>query len=778
MIAPGGHRSGSAVRIAATVQALSQDYAVTVALVTGNDGLEPGVVGRCTSWCADRGVGLEVVSAPSTPRNPTVRAVRLWLRSVSARRTGSRRKMPSQLLALVGTADLLWVFHVYPYMAGAVPGHRCTVVDVDDFKEQLDPKGPGLLAVGRRLHRNAVGRLRRRVLGAVPVVAVSSADELVHLATVASSAQMAVLVNTAVDPRAEDGGGPRAPVNSDVKRDPRVVMVGNLAYRPNAEAAAWFIGEVWTRVRSAVPSATFAVIGAGADVGLLAGSDGDGVELMGEVPDLAAELTRASVSVAPVLAGTGTRVKIVEALAWGLPVVSTSVGAGGLDVVPGRDLLVADDAAAFAAAVVSLLGDREAAAGVGSSGRAVYEANHHPTVFAQQVRSLSDRAVAAGARLDITHVVLTHRFAGIERHVTSSAAAMVADGHRVRIVCLRHEVMAAGFASGHADAGVELVAAANWRRAAWSVARIRHTDVVHAHTTGSLVAAALGLVGRSTPLVVTRHFASQRWSGSDGQGHRIARLRNPPPDGLATGPVRAAAQRWVDGRVRQQVAVSHTVAITPAVAGGIGEGAEVIHSGVMAPTHRARAAQRSNTVLVLQRLETVKATDVALLAWAASGLRDNNWVLDVVGGGSLLDDLADMAQRLGISDSVEFHGHVDNVTPFVQRAALLLAPAPDEPFGLSVVEAMAAGLPVVAAAGGGHLETLGSVDGAALFQPGDTAGAATQLDRLGPDVSARQELADAQFTVQQESFDLRRQATAMEMLYRGVVGVRGRDGGR
>ena len=776
MIAPGGHRSGSAVRIAATVQALSQDYAVTVALVTGSDELEPGVVGRCASWCADRGVHLEVVPAPSTPRNPTVRAVRLWLRSVSARSMGSAgpmgsaRKMPLRLQALVGAADLLWVFHVYPYMAGAVPGHRCTVVDVDDLKEQLDVKGPGVLAVGRRLHRNAVGRLRRRVLGAVPVVAVSSPAELVHLATVASSAHLAVLVNTAVDPRGVGGGDPTAPGKSDAKRDPRVVMVGNLAYRPNAEAAAWFLGEVWPRVRAAVPSATFALIGAGADAGPPIGSDSDGVEMMGEVPDLAAELTRATVSVAPVLAGTGTRVKIVEALAWGLPVVSTSAGASGLDVVPGRDLLLADDPAAFATAVVWLLGDRDAAAGVGARGRAVFEAQHHPSVFAQQVRSLSDRAVAAGARLDITHVVLTNRFAGIERHVTSVAAAMVADGHRVRIVCPQPEVMAAGFGLGLVDAGVELVAAANWRRAAWAVARIRHTDVVHAHTTGSLVAAALGLVGRSTPLVVTRHFASQRWSSDDGQGHRIARLRNPSPGGIATGPVRAAAQRWVDGRVRQQVAVSH------AVIGGIGEGAEVIHPGVVAPTHRAPAAQRSNRVLVLQRLEPVKSTDVALLAWAAAGLRDSNWVLDVVGGGSLLDDLADMAHRLGIGDSVEFHGHVDNVIPLMQRAALLLAPAPAEPFGLSVVEAMAAGLPVVAAAGGGHLETLGAVDGAALFHPGDAAGAAEQLDRLGSDVSARQELADAQFIVQQELFDLRGQTTAMEMLYRGVVGVRGRGG--
>jgi glycosyltransferase involved in cell wall biosynthesis len=333
---------------------------------------------------------------------------------------------------------------------------------------------------------------------------------------------------------------------------------------------------------------------------------------------------------------------------------------------------------------------------------------------------------------------------------------------------------------------VELVRAATWRHAAWCVARLRHTDVVVVHTTASLVAAAVGLLGRTTPLVAVRHFSWRRWSDADGQGSRIARLcrptsgpatSSPTASGPATssltasspaapGLLRAAVQRWVNGRVDVQVAVSRTVAA------GIDGPAVVIHSGVQARPDRTPAAARPNRVVVLQRLEPSKATDVAMHAWALSGLRHQGWVLDVVGDGSCRDALVAQAAQLQLGESVVLHGHVADVAPMLDRAALLLAPCPDEPFGLSVVEAMAAGVPVVAAGGGGHIETLGAVEGAGLFTPGDPVAAAAVLDRLGPDTQARQALADRQAAVQQQWFDLGVQVGAMERLLGSLVGER------
>src|SRR5581483_3269969 len=96
----------------------------------------------------------------------------------------------------------------------------------------------------------------------------------------------------------------------------------------------------------------------------------------GYVPDLAPLFAAAGVLVVPLWVGGGVRVKILEAFARGLPVVSTTIGAEGIAAVPGRDLLVADDPASFADAVVHVLTDRALAARLATSARAFVEARH------------------------------------------------------------------------------------------------------------------------------------------------------------------------------------------------------------------------------------------------------------------------------------------------------------------------------------------------------------------------------------------------------------------
>jgi glycosyltransferase involved in cell wall biosynthesis len=103
-------------------------------------------------------------------------------------------------------------------------------------------------------------------------------------------------------------------------------------------------------------------------------TDGDRrIELTGPVPDAVAELASAQVAVVPLLAGSGTRLKIMEAWAAGRAVVSTSLGAEGLDVRHGKHLLLADDPAGFAAAVSKLLESEELRGQLGAAGRALYE---------------------------------------------------------------------------------------------------------------------------------------------------------------------------------------------------------------------------------------------------------------------------------------------------------------------------------------------------------------------------------------------------------------------
>jgi len=181
------------------------------------------------------------------------------------------------------------------------------------------------------------------------------------------------LVASEVDRRAI-GDFPRLVVNSnavdlahfvrrdDPRREHDIVFSGNLGYFPNVDGVVWLAREVLPRVRAAIPDATLTVVGArpARAVRELAAL-GAHVEVLGEVPDVAPYIGRASVAVAPLRAGSGQALKVLEAMACGTPVVATSRAAEGLDARDGVHLRVADGAAPFADAVVRLLRDREAA---------------------------------------------------------------------------------------------------------------------------------------------------------------------------------------------------------------------------------------------------------------------------------------------------------------------------------------------------------------------------------------------------------------------------------
>ena len=149
-----------------------------------------------------------------------------------------------------------------------------------------------------------------------------------------------------------------------------VVFFGLLSYAPNIDGVIYFIQKIWPRVAEAHPKARFKIIGGKPprSLQLLAGPR---VELTGFVPDLRPHLAAAAAVVVPLRLGGGTRLKIVEAMAMGKAVVSTSLGAEGIEGLPGRDLLIEDQPEAFAGAVNRLLGDPELAARIGQSARSL-----------------------------------------------------------------------------------------------------------------------------------------------------------------------------------------------------------------------------------------------------------------------------------------------------------------------------------------------------------------------------------------------------------------------
>lgn len=137
--------------------------------------------------------------------------------------------------------------------------------------------------------------------------------------------------------------------------DDTVVFTGALWYRPNVEGLRLFVDEIWPRVRLHRPRARFVIVGVRPNAEVLAMGGRPGIQVIGPVPDVRPFLASASVAVVPLRLGTGTRLKILEALAAQVPVVSTSLGAEGLDLLPGRDIAVTDAPDAFADAVVHLL---------------------------------------------------------------------------------------------------------------------------------------------------------------------------------------------------------------------------------------------------------------------------------------------------------------------------------------------------------------------------------------------------------------------------------------
>jgi glycosyltransferase involved in cell wall biosynthesis len=156
--------------------------------------------------------------------------------------------------------------------------------------------------------------------------------------------------------------------------EPRVLFPGSFHFPPNIHGAIWLCSEIWPLVRAAVPNATLELVGREPDPRILALRSCPGVTVEADVPSMAPYFERTRAVVVPLQVGTGTRLKALEAMASGRPVIGTTIGLQGLDVADGVEARLADDTEAFASAIIEVLHDDHVARRLANAGRGHVEA--------------------------------------------------------------------------------------------------------------------------------------------------------------------------------------------------------------------------------------------------------------------------------------------------------------------------------------------------------------------------------------------------------------------
>ncbi len=179
-----------------------------------------------------------------------------------------------------------------------------------------------------------------------------------------------------------------------VARQPIVALTGNLGYFPTVDGARWFAERVWPQIRQLEPSARWWLAGARPPRSIRRLERLPGARVFADPEDLGSIAHRAAVAVAPLRSGSGTPIKILEAMAGSVPVVSTGTGSAGLDDLPEHAVCIADEPEAFARAVVTLLRDHDLAYRTALTARRWLRSRHDLELVAAQLEAILERAVA------------------------------------------------------------------------------------------------------------------------------------------------------------------------------------------------------------------------------------------------------------------------------------------------------------------------------------------------------------------------------------------------
>lgn len=283
-------------------------------------------------------------------------------------------RLRARVAELAGDADLVHV-DMLPLMGvvAGVPACPPIVLNAHNVEHRLLRQRAAMeTGAPRRLFlRGQIAKLaafERAACQRASRVLACSHDDADELALLAPRTPVSVVPN-GVDVDRIDAA-PR------LQAQPRqLVFVGQMGWFPNRDGVAWFFDEVLPRILAERPRARFVVVGKSQGLEVPE-RVADAVRLTGFVDDVASVVRASAICVVPLRSGSGTRLKVLEAMACGTPIVSTRIGAQGIELTHGGDVLFADGAADFAAAVVGLLDDPARAAALGRAARALAVARY------------------------------------------------------------------------------------------------------------------------------------------------------------------------------------------------------------------------------------------------------------------------------------------------------------------------------------------------------------------------------------------------------------------
>lgn len=386
-------RSGGPVRLHGLLTGLPASHSVSIlSFTSGANGIVAApaeIRERCDEIVAVPNDSLAIAGA---------RKRALQLRSLLSSRSFERlvHERPAFQTALDGLWERSGGFDVvqieHCFMAQyAYPRGAAVVLDEHNIEHEVRSRTASVAPAGARKLYDHLDHLKlraeeERAWRSVDACAVTSSRDEATVQRACPRARTAVVPN-GVDTRFF------APREGRRERG-TILFFGTMSYYPNIDALLFFLREVMPLLRRSYPSARLRIVGAMPPPAIRRW-EGPDVTVTGFVEDVRPYLERASVVVAPLRIGGGTRLKILEAMAMATPVVSTTLGAEGLGVTDGRELLITDGAEAFAAQVGRVLHDDDLAARLGRAGRHLVETAYDWRASARALETLHRRALAA-----------------------------------------------------------------------------------------------------------------------------------------------------------------------------------------------------------------------------------------------------------------------------------------------------------------------------------------------------------------------------------------------